>query len=148
MRRAAGLLVIAATVVAGCGDPNEPVVDEATPEPMQTPVGERCGEPDDALVDLIARGLDVDAELDHVRSVTSEGPSGLRFVAAELVGDELDEEPPIGTWAITGDGDVYAVSAIARYHSSWPDGTRLDPPLTMKTDGAEAAELCTDARVP
>lgn len=148
MRGLAGVFAIAATVLAGCGDPNEPVADEATPEPMQTQVEDRCEEPDDELVDLITDGLDVHAELEHARLVASDERPDLRFLAAELVGEALDEEAPIGTWAIAGEQDVYAVNAVARYHSSWPDGTRLDPPLTMKTDGGEEAETCTDATSP
>lgn len=71
------------------------------------------------------------------------------FIAAELVGEELDDEPPIGTWAAVGDGDdaeLYSVSAVARCHSSWPDGTRRDDPFIMTTDGAEEAQTCVASR--
>jgi hypothetical protein len=141
------LLLVAASVVA-CGDPREPVVDEATPEPVQEPVEDRCEEPDAELVDLIGQRLDVAAELEHAQVVASEDEDHLRFLAAGLVGDDLDDEAPIGTWAVVAgsdDVDVYAVSAPARYLSSWPDGTGLEKPLTMETDGPKEAETCSEA---
>lgn len=134
--------------LAGCGDPNEPVVGEATPEPMQSPVGDRCEEPAEEILGLLHDGIDVRAELEHPRLVASGEDDELVFVAVELVGDALDEKPPIGTWAIVGGGndrEIYSVSAVARYHSSWPDGTRQVDPITMATDGAEEVERCVDA---
>lgn len=150
MRSWAAALVVALGPISlgSCGDPNEPVVGEATPEPMHSPVDDRCEEPSDEVIESLAERLDVEAELEHARQVRSEEEAGLVFVAAELVGDELDDVPPVATWAVLGEGtdrEVHAVSAIARYHSSWPDGTRRHDALTMATEGAEAAEACVEA---
>lgn len=145
--RAMAGLVISSTLLACGGDPTDPVIDEATPEPMHTPVDHRCEEPDPDLVERLAERLDVDAHLVHPAQVESEGLHGVAFIAAELVGEDLDDEPPIGTWAVIGEGadaELHAVSAVARYHSSWPDGTRRDEPLTMTTDGADEAERCVE----
>lgn len=146
LARSAVVLAIASTVLVGCGDPKVPVVDEATPEPMHTPVDDRCQEPASDLVDRLSERLDVEADLEHPRQVESE-ELDVAFVAAELVGEELDDEPPIGTWAVVGDGvdgEIYAVGAVARYHTSWPDGTRRDDPFTMSSDGAEEAQACVE----
>ena len=132
-------------MLVSCGDPNDPVVGVATPEPMQRSVDDRCEEVGEDVLELVAERLDVQADLEHPRLVRSDERAGLSFLAAELVGDDLDDEAPIGIWAVVGDGAVYAVNAIARYHSTWPDGTRLDPPLTMKTEGAEEVEACIEA---
>lgn len=140
------VLALASTVLVGCGDPSDSVVNEETPEPMHTPVDDRCEEPNPDLVERLAEGLDVDAELEHPRQVASE-EMDVVFIAAELVGEELDDEPPIGTWAAVGDGNdaqLYSVAAVARYHSSWQDGTRRDAPLLMTTDGAEEAQKCVE----
>lgn len=150
MRRRTCALAVAvgALGLAGCGDPNEPVVGEATPEPMHAPVDERCEEPSPELIERLRLRLDVEADLEHARQVRSEEEGDLVFVSAELVGDDLDDLPPVATWAVLGEGtdrDVHAVNAIARYHSSWPDGTRRDDALTMATEGAEAAEACVEA---
>ncbi len=143
-------LALASSVLVGCGDPNDPVVDEATPEPMHTPVDDRCEEPDPDLVERLSEGLDVDAELEHPQQVESEDLDSVAFIAAELVGDDLDDEPPIGIWAAVGDdvdAELYSVGAVARYHSSWPDGTRRDDPFTMTTDGAEEAQKCVEGAI-
>lgn len=144
------LLVLTCSLLAlgGCGDLKEPVVGEATPEPMQTAIDDRCEDADEALVERVAGRLDVSAELRHAQVVASEDEEGLRFLAAALVGDELDPEPPIGTWALLGHDDppeIYAVDAIARAESSWPDGTRTHHDLTMKVDGGEEAATCASA---
>lgn len=145
-RTMAGLVMVSALLACG-GDPNDPVINEATPEPLHTPIDHRCEDPDPDLLERLAGGLDVDAELVHPRQVESEALHGVAFIAAELVGEDLDDEPPIGTWAVIGEGadaELHAVSAVARYHSSWPDGTRRDDPFTMTTDGAEEAERCVE----
>lgn len=146
LARSMVVLAVASSALVSCGDPNEPVVGEATPEPMHTPVDERCEEADPELVERLSEGLEVDAELDHPRQVESE-ELDVSFISAELVGDELDDEPPIGTWAAVGNGpdaELYAVGAVARYHSRWPDGTRLGEPFLMTTDGAEEAQTCVE----
>lgn len=149
MRLARVMIVVAigSLGLVGCGDMKDPVVDEATPEPMEVAVDERCQDVSPDLMERLAEGLDVDAELEHPRQVVSEERNGVTFIAAELVGDDVDDEAPIGVWAAIGEGggaELASVGAVARYHSSWPDATRGDDPLTMTTDGAEEAQKCVE----
>lgn len=145
------LLTGFAAVLSACGDPGEPVVGEATPEPMHDVVDQRCEDPDDALVELVAERLDVSAELTHPKVVASQDGEDLRFFAAEVAGGELDAVPPVGAWALIGDAEdpqIYSVNAVARSHSGWPDGTRSAHDLTMKTDGGEEAKTCVEGETP
>lgn len=143
------LVLLAAMAVVGCaGDPKQPTADDRRPDPIEEVV-DRCEEPPELLLDRIAERLTVDAELEHARAVASDEREGLQFVAAEVIGDELDDEAPIGAWGVLGDDgkepEVLSVNAVARYLSAWPDGTRKPHRLTMEVDGGEASEECVEA---
>lgn len=140
-------IITVAALLTGCGgDPSQPTADDRELDRIEESAADRCGEPPERLLRAISARLTTEAELEHPTLVDSEGRDDLHFLAAELSGEELDREPPIGVWAVLGDLEeapaVLSVNAVARYLSDWPDGTRPQHGLTMEIDGAEASEEC------
>lgn len=89
--------------------------------------------------------LNVPVELGHAKAVDSEDLDGTTFVSAELTGADLNSDDPVGAWAVV-DEEIYAVNAVAREFSDWPDGTAKHS-LSMEDDGAEEFEECVEAAV-
>lgn len=142
------LIATVAAMFVACGDPTEPVVGEATPEPLQEPADSRCRVAPDDVSERVALEVTAAADLEHGYFVVSEEGDGLAFFAAEVVGDDLADDPPIGVWALVGgaDAEVLSVNAVARAYSEWPDGTKREPALTMKIDGAQEVRACSRSR--
>lgn len=57
----------------------------------EIPVGDRCEDVDDELLEAIEEGLTVDAELEDAKAVASE-EEDVTFVAAEVVGEGFHDE--------------------------------------------------------
>lgn len=145
------VLTAGALLVSCSGDPTQPTAEKRELDPIEVFVGDRCEEPPDPVIETIAQRLTVGARLEHPQVVASEDEEGLHFVAAEVVGEDLDDEASIGVWVVVGnlepDPQVLSVNAVARYLSDWPDGTKSERRVTMAVDGGEASQECVEAAV-
>jgi hypothetical protein len=115
--------------------------------PTDTPDVSRCEPASPALIDAISEGLNIagGGSLTNGFTVRSEDFDEVFFVAAELVGADLDGE--VAVWAtnrLDGTGSVFSVGGFANEFSDWGDGGATDANLSLDDDGAEEAEDCAE----
>jgi len=146
--RAAVLVVGLVFVLSACGGDNAAGPAARTTARATTaaglPVPPRCIVVPAAVVRAVASELRGNGRrLVSAQAVKTTAFSSVFFVSGKIRGAP---STPIGTWATNNldiGGLIFSIDSVAKRFSKWGDGSKFDPKLTMKLDGARLSRTCT-----
>lgn len=141
-----GLLGLAALMVVGAIMAERSESTAGSSGPARMPVD--CITVSPEMTETIASGLTVGGggTLRNAHAVKSSAHSSMYFISADIDGEGIEGDGPIGTWASNrlepGQGLLMAVSPHATEFSQWPDGSHTKAETRMSDPGARESVDC------
>lgn len=110
----------------------------------------RCEDVPYQVVGWLEQGLSLPGGVRDAQAVRSEDFSKVWFISADIQGEGIDGDGPIGTWTTTSidpsePRGFASVDDTALQFSNWANGPRTQANLSMSDDGAQESVECSRA---